>query len=101
MDLLDEVTEHLLGHVEVGDDAVLEQADRGDCPRRPADIRFASTPTAWTSPERWSIATTDGSLSTMPRPRTYERVCGARVHRHVAGPEPLRYPRAISPERRV
>ena len=33
-------------------------------------MRFASTPTAWTSPERWSIATTDGSESTMPRPRT-------------------------------
>jgi hypothetical protein len=33
-------------------------------------IRFASTPTACTSPDRWSIATTDGSLSTMPRPLT-------------------------------
>jgi hypothetical protein len=33
-------------------------------------IRFASTPTACTSPERWSIATTDGSESTMPRPLT-------------------------------
>ena len=33
-------------------------------------IRFASTPTACTSPERWSIATTDGSERTMPRPRT-------------------------------
>jgi hypothetical protein len=28
--LLDEVAEHLLGDVEVGDDAVLERADRGD-----------------------------------------------------------------------
>ena len=33
-------------------------------------IRFASTPTAWTWPVRWSIATTDGSESTIPRPRT-------------------------------
>ena len=33
-------------------------------------IRCASAPTAWTSPERSSIATTDGSDSTMPRPRT-------------------------------
>ena len=33
-------------------------------------IRFASSPTACTSPVDWSIATTDGSLSTMPRPRT-------------------------------
>ena len=33
-------------------------------------MRFASSPTACTSPVRWSIATTDGSESTMPRPRT-------------------------------
>ncbi len=37
-------------------------------------IRFASTPTACTSPERWSIATTDGSDRTIPRPRTYTSV---------------------------
>ena len=33
-------------------------------------MRLASMPTAWTSPVRWSMATTDGSESTMPRPRT-------------------------------
>ncbi len=33
-------------------------------------IRFASTPTACTSPVRASTATTEGSESTMPRPRT-------------------------------
>ena len=33
-------------------------------------IRLASMPTAWTSLVRWSIATTDGSESTIPRPRT-------------------------------
>ena len=33
-------------------------------------MRLASTPTACTSPVCWSIATTDGSESTMPRPRT-------------------------------
>ena len=33
-------------------------------------MRLASMPTAWTSPVRLSIATTDGSDSTMPRPRT-------------------------------
>ena len=37
-------------------------------------IRFASTPTACTSPVRWSIATTDGSERTIPRPRTYTSV---------------------------
>ena len=33
-------------------------------------IRFASAPTAWTWPLRESIATTEGSESTIPRPRT-------------------------------
>ncbi len=33
-------------------------------------IRFASRPTACTSPFRESTATTEGSESTMPRPRT-------------------------------
>ena len=33
-------------------------------------IRLASMPTACTSPLRESIATTEGSLRTMPRPRT-------------------------------
>ena len=33
-------------------------------------MRLASMPTAWTSPVRESIATTLGSDSTMPRPRT-------------------------------
>src|SRR6266581_2239543 len=37
-------------------------------------MRFASTPTACTSPVRESIATTDGSDRTIPRPRTYTRV---------------------------
>ncbi len=33
-------------------------------------IRWASAPTACTSLVCWSIATTDGSESTIPRPRT-------------------------------
>ncbi len=33
-------------------------------------IRLASIPTAWTSPVRESTATTLGSESTIPRPRT-------------------------------
>src|SRR5205807_1655515 len=37
MHLLDEVAEHLLGHVEVGDHAVLERADGRDGPRRAAE----------------------------------------------------------------
>src|SRR5439155_22822355 len=37
MHLLDEVPEHLLRDVEVGDDAVLEWTDGLDRPRRPAE----------------------------------------------------------------
>src|SRR3954454_23919920 len=37
-------------------------------------IRWASAPTAWTSPVRSSIATTDGSDRTIPRPRTWTTV---------------------------
>jgi hypothetical protein len=55
-------------------------------------MRLASMPTAWTSAERESIATTDGSESTMPRPRTYTRVLA--VPRSTAmsrPPMPVRY----------
>ena len=37
VDLVDEVLDHLLGHVEVADDAVAQRADRDDVGRRPAD----------------------------------------------------------------
>ena len=37
-------------------------------------MRLASIPTACTSDVRESIATTDGSESTIPRPRTYTSV---------------------------
>ena len=37
VDLLDEVPQHLLGDVEVGDHAVLQRADRGDRPGRAAE----------------------------------------------------------------
>ena len=52
---------------EAGD--VLKKVAEIDPGVRPS-MRLASTPTAWTSPVRWSIATTDGSDRTMPRPRT-------------------------------
>ncbi len=46
--LLDEVAEHLLGDVEVGDHAVLQRADRGDRPGRPAEhpLRLDARPRA-------------------------------------------------------
>ena len=37
-------------------------------------MRLASTPTASGRPSRTLTATTDGSFSTMPRPRTYTTV---------------------------
>src|SRR5690606_13340069 len=42
--LLDKVLEHLLGDVEVGDDAVLQRPDRGDVPRRAPEhiLRFGA-----------------------------------------------------------
>src|SRR5215213_7806565 len=55
-------------------------------------MRFASIPTAWTSPVRESIATTEGSESTIPRPRTYTSVFA--VPRSTAmsrPPRPVRY----------
>ena len=57
-------------------------------------IRFASTPTAWTSPVRWSIATTDGSERTMPRPRTYTSVLA--VPRSTAMSRPPKAVRALN-----
>src|SRR6266536_2152575 len=54
-------------------------------------IRFASTPTACTSPVRWSMATTEGSESTIPRPRTYTSVFA--VPRSTAISRPPKPPR--------
>ena len=56
-------------------------------------IRLASRPTACTSPLRASIATTDGSDSTMPRPRTYTSVFA--VPRSTAMSRPPRPVRAL------
>ena len=51
-------------------------------------MRLASAPTAWTSPVRWSMATTDGSESTMPLAADVdEGVGGAEIDGHVARAE--------------
>ena len=68
--LLDEVPEHPLGDVEVGDDAVLSGRTATMLPGVRPIIRLASTPTATICPVLVFSATTEGSLSTMPRPRT-------------------------------
>src|SRR6201987_2755260 len=59
-------------------------------------IRLASTPTAWTSPVRWSIATTDGSERTMRRPRTYTTVLAVPRSPPLARP-PKALPEAKTP----
>ena len=51
-------------------------------------MRLASSPTASTSPLRWSMATTDGSDSTIPRPRTNTSVFA--VPRSIAMSRPLK-----------
>jgi hypothetical protein len=70
VDLLDEVAEHLLRHVEVGDDAVLQRPDREIVPGVRPSMRLASIPTAWTSPVASRSRRPEGSESTIPRPRT-------------------------------
>jgi len=66
--LLDKVAQHRLGDVEIGNHAVFERRMAEIVPGVRPSMRLASTPTACTSPVRWSIATTDGSERTMPRP---------------------------------
>ena len=68
--LLDEVAQHLLGDVEVGDDAVLERADRGDRAGRAAEHALGLDPDGVDLPAARVDRHHDGSDSTMPRPRT-------------------------------
>ena len=69
-DRLEEVAEHLLGDVEVGDDAVLERTHREDAVGRAAEHPLGLEPDALDLAGAFSIATTEGSLSTMPSPLT-------------------------------
>jgi hypothetical protein len=68
--LLDEVAQHLLADLEVGDHAVLQRPDGLDVRRRAADHALRLEPTASGRPSLALTATTDGSFSTMPSPRT-------------------------------
>jgi hypothetical protein len=86
--LLDEVPQHLLGDVEVGDDAVLERPDRGDRPGRAAEhaLRLDA--------DRVHLAGAlvdrdDGRLGEDDAAAAHvdERVRGAEVDRHVAAAE--------------
>jgi len=87
--LLDEVAEHLLGDVEVGDHAVLQRPDRGDRARRAAEHRFASTPTAMhlarplVDRDHGRLVQHDAAASELD-----QRICGTEVDGHVAASEP-------------
>src|SRR3954449_284916 len=88
VDLLDEVTEHLLGHVEVGDDAVLERADRGDRPRRAPehalrlDADGMHLPRALVDRDDRRLREDDAAPA-----HVHERVRSPEVHGHVAATE--------------
>src|SRR5947208_1843780 len=60
-------------------------------------IRLASDPTASGRPSFTLTATTDGSLSTMPRPRTYTKVLA--VPRSMAMSRPIRDEKKLSDTR--
>ncbi len=86
--LLDEVAEHLLGDVEVGDDAVLQRADRGDGAGGAADhalgldadgVDFAR---ALVDRDDRRLREDDPAATDVD-----ERVGGAQVHGHVATAE--------------
>ena len=88
VDRVDEVAQHLLGDVEVGDHAVLERPDRGDRAGRAAEhpLRF--------DPDRVDLAVARvdrdhrglGEDDAAPA-HVDERVGGAEIDRHVAAAE--------------
>jgi hypothetical protein len=86
--LLDEVAQHLLGHVEVGDHAVLERPDRLDRPRRPPehplrlDADRVHLARALVDRDDRGLGEDDAAAAHVD-----ERVGGAEVHRHVAAAE--------------
>ena len=86
--LLDEVTEHLLGDVEVRDDAVLERANRGDRARRATEHPLRLDPDG-VHLARALVDRDDGRLGEHdPAPaHVDERVRGAEVDGHVATAE--------------
>ena len=86
--LLDEVAEHLLGHVEVGDHAVLQRTDRLDRPRRAAehplrlDADGVHLARALVDRDDRRLRQDDAAPAHVD-----ERVRGAEVHGHVAAAE--------------
>ena len=93
VDLLDEVAEHLLGDVEVGDHAVLQRPDRGDRPGRATehalglDADRVDLAGALVDRDDRRLAEHDAAPT-----HVHERVRGAQVHRHVAAAEAVEVP---------
>ena len=91
--LLDEVAEHLLGDVEVGDDAVLERADRRDRAGRAAehalrlDADGVHLAGALVDRDDRRLGEDDPAAADVD-----ERVRGAEVHGHVAAAEAVEVP---------
>ena len=72
MRLVDEMLDHLLGDLEVGDHPVAHRPDRAHVVGRLAHHQLgvvADRADALRTPFIVSIATTEGSLGTMPLPR--------------------------------
>ncbi len=88
MHLLDEVPQHLLGHVEVGDHAVLEWANRGDRSRRAPQhpLRLDADGVHLTGS---LVDGDDGGLGEHdPAAADVDKgVGGAKVHGHIAAAE--------------
>ena len=72
--LADEVAEHPLGRLEVGDDAVAHRLDRGDVAGRAAEHLLGFVADGFDLGVDVLNATIDGSLRTMPRPRAKTQV---------------------------
>jgi len=86
--LADEVAQHLLGHLEVGDHAVAQRAGRGDRRRRAADHPLGLGADGVDLAGR-GVGGDDRGLGDddPPPPHVHERVGRAEVDRHVVDPE--------------
>src|SRR5205823_11446007 len=70
--LADEMLDHFLRHLEIGDDAIAQRTDRLNIARGAAEHQFcllADRKHLFSAPD-----TTDGSFRTIPRPFTYTTV---------------------------
>src|SRR6185437_3787618 len=88
VDLLDEVTQHLLSHVEVGDHAVLERTNRlnrsGRTTQHPLGLDPDGVHLTGAGVDR--DHTRLGQYDAAPAD-VYERVCRPEIDRHVAATE--------------